>query len=224
MAEFPALPLYTDAYMADTRHLTATQHGAYLLLLMTAWRMPDCALPDDDKFLARCASIDGRGWATIKPIVMEFWRKNKEGKWVQLRLNDERKYAKARSDKASYAGSISALKKKERHLTEVELGDNSDSTSLPYPTLKDTPIVPKGDFASFWGAYPLKEGRKKAEAAYDKALKISSHESIMAGLHRYIRSKRVSEGYIKQATTYLNGEHWKDEIQAPVKRKSPSLS
>lgn len=38
MAEFPALPLWTDAYLADTAHLSYEEHGLYFHILMTMWR------------------------------------------------------------------------------------------------------------------------------------------------------------------------------------------
>ncbi|UEM08088.1 DUF1376 domain-containing protein (plasmid) [Skermanella rosea] len=90
MAEFSALPLFTDAYLADTRHLTTLQHGAYLLMIMTAWRSPDCALPDNDAFLARITGLDKRTWNANKETLLAFWRLNDEQKWVQGRLLDER--------------------------------------------------------------------------------------------------------------------------------------
>lgn len=119
MAEFPALPLFTDAYMADTRHLSAAQHGAYLLLLMTAWRMPDCKLPNDDVFLGRCASMDARTWKSNKDIIMGFWCQDEMQKWCQRRLLDERKNVEDRRNKNSLAGKSSALKNKQRHSTSV---------------------------------------------------------------------------------------------------------
>lgn len=48
MSSFPSLPLFTDAFLADTGHLSAQETGAYLLLLMMAWRLPECRLPDND--------------------------------------------------------------------------------------------------------------------------------------------------------------------------------
>lgn len=85
MSSFPSLPLFTDAFIADTGHLSAQQTGAYMMLLMMAWRSPECRLPDDDDKLARWARVDRRTWLKIKPAVMEFWTLA-DGFWAQKRL------------------------------------------------------------------------------------------------------------------------------------------
>ncbi|WP_375450618.1 DUF1376 domain-containing protein [uncultured Devosia sp.] len=98
MAQFPALPLWTDAYLADTRHLSAEQHGAYLLLLMEAWRRPSCSLPDDDEMLARLACMNTERWAFNRDIVMAFWKLDgRKKEWTQSRLTDERSYVAQKS-------------------------------------------------------------------------------------------------------------------------------
>lgn len=93
MADFPALPLWTDAYLADTRHLSTIEHGAYLLLLMEAWRRPNCDLPADDKLLARLAGLSAGDWLDVAPAVMELWQLDGRRKvWKQKRLSKERLY------------------------------------------------------------------------------------------------------------------------------------
>lgn len=143
MAEFPALPLFTDAYMADTRHLTAAQHGAYLLLLMTAWRMPDCKLPDDDKFLSRCASMDLRTWRANRDAIMAFWKVDETQKFYQGRLLDERKYVDDMKRKNSEAGKASALKRNNRQSTTVATKAQRDSNphTHTHTILKDNTSV-----------------------------------------------------------------------------------
>lgn len=133
MAEFPAIPLFTDAYLADTRHLTAAQHGAYLLLLFTAWRSPECRLPDDDVFLSRCASMDLRTWRSNKTVVMQFWRQDEQQNWFQRRLVDERNLVADKRNKNVAAGNSSALKRKERHSTGVAT-DGQPKHNHPKPT------------------------------------------------------------------------------------------
>jgi uncharacterized protein YdaU (DUF1376 family) len=119
MAQFPYLPLWTDAYFGDTRHLTTIQHGAYLLLLMVAWRTPDCSLEDDDIYLARCVSMHKSTWVTHKPTIMAFWSRNPEGRWQQKRLLAEWHKCREKSRNNSRAGQISALKRKDTHSTSV---------------------------------------------------------------------------------------------------------
>lgn len=102
MAEFPYMPLWTDAYLADTRHLTTEEHGAYILLLIEAWRRPNCSLPDDDKLLSRLAGLGPDQWAEIKDTVLAFWERDGRSKtWTQKRLFSEREKSAQKSRSAS---------------------------------------------------------------------------------------------------------------------------
>lgn len=100
-----ALPYFGDAYMADTRHLSLEEHGAYHLLILIAWRSPNCCLPDDDRRIAQMLGVTARKWATLKPVVMSFWGLGKNG-WEQKRLTKERRWVeeKSRKNKKSAEG------------------------------------------------------------------------------------------------------------------------
>lgn len=130
MAEFPAMPLWTDAYLGDTTHLTTTEHGAYLLLLIAMWRTSEKRLPSDDKLLARYARCTAGQWTRMKPILMEFF-KVKSGFITQSRLTDEavavRQHSRKQSDKA-----------KSRWLKSKE---TDDATALPEPCRSDAPLT-----------------------------------------------------------------------------------
>lgn len=93
----PAIPLFGDAYLADTTHLTTEEHGAYLLLIMAAWRQDDCALPLDDRKLARIAGLSLRKWGSIKATILEFWTLEK-GRIYQSRLRKEHDYVRQKSE------------------------------------------------------------------------------------------------------------------------------
>ena len=95
------MPIFGDAYLADTTHLTTEEHGAYFLLLLAAWRQDDCALPNDDKKLARIAGVSPQKWKSIRSTIMDFWtadgdrifqaRQRRERKWVEQKNEGNRK-------------------------------------------------------------------------------------------------------------------------------------
>jgi len=143
MAKYPSMPLFTDAFISDTMHLNAAQTGAYLMLLMCAWRTKDGSLPDDDRQLSRFARMNLRTWKANKEIVMSFWRLNDEQKWVQGRLLDERNYVAVNAYKNSLAGKASALKRKERDATSVLPKSNQTSTPIPTPTPSKKKVLTK---------------------------------------------------------------------------------
>lgn len=97
MAKYPALPVWTDAFLADTEHLSPKELGVYVRLLFVAWRRPKCDLPDDDKFLAKVTGCNYRQWRKIRPV-MEQFHTIENCIWVQKRLQNECKKIAKRSE------------------------------------------------------------------------------------------------------------------------------
>src|SRR5262245_28123422 len=135
MAKFPALPIWTDALLGDTQHLSQAEFGAYLLMLIVAWRMPTCSLPHDDKSHARITR-SGMDWGRIKSILMSFWTLGADGHLSKKRLTLEHLVAAEKSAQRSEAGKTSARKRKEKLLTTVEaaLHGRSNKTATPNPS------------------------------------------------------------------------------------------
>ncbi|MEO7467546.1 MAG: DUF1376 domain-containing protein [Sphingobium limneticum] len=121
--------MWTDAYLADTRHLSTLEHGAYFLLMMEAWRRPSCSLPDDDVMLARLAGLDPDGWATVKPIILAMWKLDRRSKtWTQKRLTKEKGYVRKKSKS-----------QKDKAVKRWNKTEKSDATALPQQCPDDAP-------------------------------------------------------------------------------------
>lgn len=71
------------------------------------------------------------------------------------------------------------------------------------------------DFNKLWKLYPRKEGKKKAFEAYKRAIKNgTTNKEIQTGIVNYlaqIRVQKTNKQYIKQGSTWFNGECWNDE-------------
>lgn len=61
MAELPILPISTDAFLADTSHMSAEAIGAYTRIILVMWRHGG-RLPDSDQELARIAGVSIGAW------------------------------------------------------------------------------------------------------------------------------------------------------------------
>lgn len=230
MAEFPALPLWTDAYLGDTTHLTTIEHGAYLLLLMAAWRSKDCCLPDDDRLLARYAHLTAGQWMRMRPTLIQFFAVQ-DGVLRQSRLTAEREVVRQRSMAASNSARAKWRKYKDTPQAVAERTLSERYAPIPIPI--DTPIVPKGtkekkqarldslnghrvEFEALWSAYPRKVGKMDAEKAYLKALSTATAEAIHAGVVRYaIERKGQDPQYTAHPATWLNRKRWLDEPDKP---------
>lgn len=94
------MPFHVLDYLQDTLHLSTVEHGAYLLLLITAWTR-GAELPDDDESLAQITRLPLSQWRRIRPRLDRFFSPLPGGGLTQKRLAAEYERAKTRSD--SYA-------------------------------------------------------------------------------------------------------------------------
>lgn len=126
---------------------------------------------------------------------------------------------------------------------DVTAGALSKTKAPPTPPLKTQPISeppspPTGAhgsvttcFSEFWSAYPRKEAKPKARAAYDRALKrIGGPDpptGILTALARAKLCRQWCEGIIPHPATWLNRDPWDDEPsqnERPNHPNSPSSS
>jgi hypothetical protein len=71
------MPLHIENYLADTGHLTAAEHGAYMLLIMTYWR--DGGLPEDERLIARIARLSKDEWAESRERILPLFEVDASG-------------------------------------------------------------------------------------------------------------------------------------------------
>jgi uncharacterized protein YdaU (DUF1376 family) len=99
----PWMPLYVGDYLGDTGHLTTTQHGAYLLLMMHYWRKGE--LPDDDTQLAKITRLPLKLWQDYRPILQGFFYDG----WKHKRIDKELRKMMEVSEKRSKAGQLGGI-------------------------------------------------------------------------------------------------------------------
>lgn len=105
MAAYPALPFWVRDYIADTRHLTLEQRGAYTDLLFFCWVAPECKIPDDDKIIAQTLGITKARWVSkIAPAVRPLFDQQ-DSFLLQKRLLSERNSVQKRVEAARENGS-----------------------------------------------------------------------------------------------------------------------
>lgn len=99
MSSLPCMPLWVGDYLSDTQHLTAAEHGAYMLLIMAYWQRGK-ALPDDGERLALIARMTPSEWAKAEPTLRDFFA-IEGGEWKHSRIEAELSKTRDKSAKAS---------------------------------------------------------------------------------------------------------------------------
>ncbi|MGZ8339121.1 MAG: YdaU family protein [Telluria sp.] len=81
------MPLYVSDYLGDTMHLSTEQHGAYLLLLMAAWKS-EGRLPNDPVQLQTISRLNPARWKANEASLKAFFFVTPEY-WINNRLREE---------------------------------------------------------------------------------------------------------------------------------------
>jgi uncharacterized protein YdaU (DUF1376 family) len=162
MAQFPGLLLWTDAWIADTVHLSRKERGIYIDLLVLMWRTPGCRVPNDNAWLAKHMLMNAKEVLTeLRPIIEEFCMC--DGNYLcQKRLQKEFVRAFKQSEKQ-------AARAKRRWEKEKGLCRGNASVAL-HPTQ-----ISKRE--SYLGR--AREDGEAEEAAEKKASKISASAELI---------------------------------------------
>lgn len=223
MAEFPALPLFTDAIIADCAHLSDAEFGLYLRILMLMWRSPDCRIPNDEAWIARKLQRD---YAMALPLLNEFCQT--DGNWLtQKRLLKEFAYVRKTSKRQSDAAKSRWNKEKpQSHGNAAWHTSGNALTPTPTPKVKEKDKSfsksSQSSFDTFWKIYPRKIGKGNARTAFEKALKKAPLERILARAEAFARRCQYKDPqFIPHPATWLNQERWDDE---PELLQRPSIT
>lgn len=202
MSALPYMPLWVGDYIADTQHLTAAEHGAYMLLIMAYWQRGR-ALPDDSERLAIIARMTPTEWAKAEPTLREFFKAD-DGEWRHSRIEAELAKVRDKSAKASASakrrhsdGNADAQRTQsertsERSATQTHTQIREETNLLP-PEQEAAREKVKGNFFDLSGVgVGLGQGEITAEAklAVAKALNIADATPLVEAYWRWPQSRK----------------------------------
>ncbi|EIP8026272.1 TPA: DUF1376 domain-containing protein [Escherichia coli] len=126
MAALPYMQLYIADYLADTMHLSAEEHGAYLLLMFNYWQT---GKPIPKNRLAKIARLTNERWADVEPSLREFFCDNGE-EWVHLRIEEDLASVREKLTKKSAAGKASVQARRSRKEADVRTKQERNLTGV----------------------------------------------------------------------------------------------
>jgi len=227
MAALPYMQLYPADYLADTMHLNAEKHGAYLLLIMNYWQTGK-PLPNDDERLATIARVSNERWTDVKRTLMEFFVLDGDA-LVHPRIESDLKYVEDKQHKAAQAGKASAIARAKKRTDK----ENAKTKSTNAVTDVQTDVATDGEQTYQHGGNhkdpdPDKDKDKEDSATFLQAKKIARYlagrilkenkkvkvkpDNWIADIERCIRLDRRSEKELVAAINWIyaggKGSFW----------------
>lgn len=154
--------MYWGDYLRDTAHLTAEEHGAYLLLIAAYWARGK-PLPDDDAYLAQVTKLSKIKWKYRKQKISEFFFIS-DGVWRHDRVEKELVRSSARTAAGVRANSVRWSDRTPNHNHNYKEERKSplptEGVSDERPTIAPNGSVSDGIQEAFeaWNAFAAKHG------------------------------------------------------------------
>jgi uncharacterized protein YdaU (DUF1376 family) len=130
------MPLYINDYRNDTMHLSAAQHGAYLLLIMHYWM--NGGLPKDNAALARIAAMSAQQWSKNRKTVMAFFSNELSHKRIEQEIGRSVEISGKRRSAAMQMHSKSRASAEQKH-THFTLS-KKDAAEAALPPFIEGPL------------------------------------------------------------------------------------
>lgn len=217
----PYMKMYWGDYLGDTAHLTAIQHGGYLLLIAHYWRTG--SIPNDAQKLARITRMSVKEWSRHGPTIMEFFpdgkhaRIERERDDARLKSEKNRRSAETRWNAGEQPKSLINNDGHDAFALQSQSVGNANQNHNQNQNKKNTPLPPSrgsDGFDLFWEAYPRKVSKGAAAKAWKAAIKKASADEIVGGVKRFKFSDDPQ--FIPHPATWLNAERWADEAAKPA--------
>jgi uncharacterized protein YdaU (DUF1376 family) len=205
----PWMPFYVADYLADTGHLNAAQHGAYLMLIMHYWRKG--SIPSDSVQQAQIARMSPEDWGDNQATVLAFFDADLKHKRIDQELaHAEDVSNKRRTARAQRPNNSSTIV--EQKTTQSQ----SQSKKEDIRAVANATRPSDDHFDKFKAAYPRRKGSnpwQPARKLFDAAVKSGADPAkIIAAARAGVGydTEKINTEYIPQAVKWLRDRRWED--------------
>jgi uncharacterized protein YdaU (DUF1376 family) len=216
--KLPWYKRYPANFITGTLSLSAEEKGVYSTLLDMLYDRGS-AIEDSPRDLGRICGTSTRRFGIVRDMLLRIGKllRTADGRLSNAKFEEEiAKTAAKRSGKKSrnFGKKKSAEPAKINGLRGHRI-QNTDKKEVANATSLAN-AWPQNYRAEFWEAYRLKVGKRAALKALEKIEGSVEWAAIARGLERYqawLAEPGVWRPRQKHAATWINGEHWNDELQ-----------
>lgn len=183
---FAYMPLFTGDYLRDTQHLSMSEHGAYLKLLMHCWDQKGPAPLDERKLMGICNARSTDEIEAMRRVLSEFFIRMEDGHYnarMQREVERSEALSRARSDagRKGYEAKAKHLPSTCQAIAEQVPLSPSPSSSLDQKKKTTRLTAPEGVSDQSWGDF-LELRKAQRAPVTETVMRGIAKEAAKAGL------------------------------------------